>query len=261
MKTEIVPPALYCFFINIRNKLRGKKHQISPVPEARIYKVSDDNQSLYICRRSRHNRSKKGVAAGVDALANQYNLGEIPTNPGDLLIDCGANIGELGLWAKKRQMQYIAFEPEPLEARCADLNAFDGASRTHRLALWSENTVLRFFSKAGTADSSAIEMNDFDSVHEIEARRLDTVVDDIPPGAKIILKLEAEGAEPEVLAGAANLLPKIDYVAVDCGFERGKEQTHTFVETNTVLVDYGFRVKKANFSRMTMLYERTPAAQ
>jgi hypothetical protein len=50
------------------------------------------------------------------------------------------------------------------------------------------------------------------------------------------------------------LLNIVDYIAIDCGYERGKEQTHTFVETNAFLVDRGFRAVQANFHRMTILY-------
>jgi uncharacterized protein YcbK (DUF882 family) len=122
------------------------------------------------------------------------------------------------------------------------------------MALWFEETVLSFFSKPTTADSSVIEMNDFDNVRQVQAKRLDALITDLPANAKTILKVEAEGAEPEVLAGAKELLKNIDYIAIDCGFERGKNKDHTFSETNTILVDNGFRVEQANFKRMTMVY-------
>ncbi|KQO82233.1 hypothetical protein ASF29_16955 [Rhizobium sp. Leaf262] len=179
----------------------------------------------------------------------------IPLSPGDWFIDCGANIGELGVWAKHRDLHYIAFEPETLEARCVNLNAYGGENNVNRLALWSEDAVLDFFSKPGTADSSAIEISDFDAVHKVQARRLDAIITNIPTNSKVVLKIEAEGAEPEVLAGSEGILSKVDYIAIDCGFERGKEGAHTFTETNSFLVDRGFRVEIAKFPRMTMIYK------
>lgn len=253
--SDLLSPSLYCRFINTKNWLRRRKHRIYVSAETDIYLVTDGVEALYICRRIRHSRSKRGVIAGVENLAKQYNLDQISTAPGDILLDCGANIGELGVWARTHKLRYIAFEPEDLEARCVDLNAFGGENKTARLALWSEEAVLNFFSKPTTADSSVIEMDGFDNVRRVQAKRLDAIVTDLPQSAKIILKIEAEGAEPEVLAGAQNLLAQVDYVAIDCGFERGKEKAHTFVETNTLLVDNGFRVEKVNFKRMTMLYK------
>ena len=252
--SDILSPNLYCHFINAKNWIRRKKHRIHPSDEPGIYRVTDGQETLYICRRIRHNRSKRGVAVGIEALARQYNLHHIPVSPGDLLIDCGANIGELGVWARLHDLNYIAIEPETLESRCVDLNAFAGEAKTFRMALWFEETVLSFFSKPTTADSSVIEMNDFDNVRQVQAKRLDALITDLPANAKTILKVEAEGAEPEVLAGAKELLKNIDYIAIDCGFERGKNKDHTFSETNTILVDNGFRVEQANFKRMTMVY-------
>ncbi|WP_284759102.1 FkbM family methyltransferase [Agrobacterium sp. fls2-241-TYG-188a] len=253
--TDTFQPNIYCALINARNWARGKKHRISPSGEQNIYRVTDGQNELFICRRKRHNRSKNGVLAGVEALAKQYSLEHIPLSPGDWFIDCGANIGELGVWAKNRDLHYIAFEPEPLEARCVNLNAFGGENRVNRLALWSEDTLLDFFSKPGTADSSAIEINDFDAVRKVQAKRLDAILTDLPANNKVVLKIEAEGAEPEVLAGSENMLSKIAYIAIDCGFERGKESAHTFTETNNFLVDRGFRVEIAKFPRMTMVYK------
>lgn len=253
---DMLPPSIYCTLINARNRLRGKKHKIYPGAETGIYRVTDGENELFICRRDRHNRSKRGIIAGVTSLAKQYHLDKISISSGDLLIDCGANIGELGVWARNNNLLYVAIEPEMLEARCVDLNAFGGEEKTFRIALWFEETVLKFFSKPSTADSSAIEIDNFDGVKNVQAKRLDSIMSDFTTTGKIILKIEAEGAEPEVLAGAKELLQRVDYITIDCGFERGKNKDHTFVETNNVLVDNGFRVIDANFSRMTMLYQK-----
>jgi FkbM family methyltransferase len=252
-----VPPAAFCAIINIRNALRGKKHRIAPSPEAGIYRVTDGKAVLHICRRSRHNRSKRGIFAGIDALAAQYHLPVVVPRPGDVLVDCGANIGELGVWAKRHGMTYIPFEPETLEARCCDLNVFSGKTETNAFALWHEDTELKFFSKARSADSSLFEVNDYDDVKVVKARRLDASVGDIDPSRRIILKIEAEGAEPEVLAGASGLLKRASFVTVDCGYERGKDQTHTFVEANAALVAVGFEVIAADLRRMTFLYQNS----
>lgn len=251
---DLLPPELFCRLINLRNKLRGKKHRLSVCAQDSIYRVSDGSHELFICRRNRHNRSKRGIVAGVEQLAKEYHLDLLSLQPGDMLIDCGANIGELGFWARIQGLRYQAFEPEALEATCVDLNAFDGAPKTHRHALWNANAVLKFFRKPSTADGSLIEINNYDDVLEIPARRLDQLDMQFPAGRTVVLKIEAEGAEPEVLEGASGILSQIDYVTIDCGYERGKQGADTFAETNTLLVNNGFRVSKANFKRMIMLY-------
>lgn len=252
---KFIGPGLYSALINLRNRLRGSLHSIRPAGEPGVYVVTDGADELRICRRSRHSRSKHGVVRGVDRLAGEYGLGRLTGLSGGLLVDCGANVGELGRWARARGMRYVAFEPEELEARCCDLNNFDGRPETHRKALWHTTTILEFFSEAETADGSLIASSSGATSRKVQAVRLDELLrpSDLSPGPAV-LKVEAEGAEPEVLAGCGNLLGMFDYVAVDCGPERGAERRDTFVETNTLLADAGFRPIAANFKRLTLLY-------
>lgn len=250
---------LYCKFVNFRNALLGKKHRISQFEGEHIHLADDESNSIYLCRRGRHNRYKSGVLNGVNSLAKDYHLYKISIQKDGLLIDCGANIGELGLWASQQGLAYLAFEPEALEARCCDLNNFSGAAETIQKALWKENTKLEFFTKPTTADSSIFDMGQADEKKVIDAVNLDDTAQLSQKEYKgsVIFKLEAEGAEPEVLEGASKSLKDIDYVAVDCGYERGVDKNHTFVETNTFLHDHGFRLQNAAFRRVTALYKNS----
>lgn len=254
-----ISPAVYCALINARNRLRRKSHTLRPSGEEGIYVVTDGAAELRICRRSRHNRSKRGVTKGIEHLAGQYGLGALgDISPGGVFVDCGANVGELGLWARPRGMRYVAFEPEGPEARCCDLNNFDGKALTYRKALWHTSTTLEFYSEAETADGSLLAQSAGAQVRKVEAVRLDEILApaDLARGTSV-LKVEAEGAEPEVLQGAAGLLAAFDYVTVDCGPERGPEKKDTFVETNTLLADAGFRPVRADFKRMAILYRNS----
>jgi FkbM family methyltransferase len=248
----------YCRFVNLRNAVRSKKHRISPVAaeDPAIHLAADGKAEIYICRRGRHNRYKRGVMAGIDRLAADYSLDQIGHLRDGVFIDCGANVGELGFWARTRGFRYIPFEPEALEARCIDLNHFGGKTVCIRKALWKETATLEFFNRADSADSSLLTGAGPETSSTIEAITLDAAMEAETFNGPVIFKLEAEGAEPEVLEGAARTLRRIDWVAVDCGFERGPERAHTFVETNTFLQDNGFRLAAARFTRVKALYRR-----
>jgi hypothetical protein len=69
-----------------------------------------------------------------------------------------------------------------------------------------------------------------------------------------LLKLEAEGAEPEILAGGKKILQLIDYIAVDCGFERGLKQESTLREVLNILYGNSFRLIDFNYKRMSFLF-------
>ena len=247
---------LYCQGVNLKNTIKGRNLRVKPVRPDGLYQADDGSDAITLCRRGRHKRYKHGVATGLDRLSRQYHLdtlGGKNIKPGGVFIDCGANIGELGYWAKSNGLGYVAIEPEKLEADCCDLNNYDGKPETHRLALWKEDTTLEFFSMPETADSSVFDMGSNIKI-EIPAVALDNLVDLSGSKGTNIFKLEAEGAEPEVLEGAVKTLEKVDYVAVDCGYERGKEQTHTFIEVNQFLTQRGFEPIEADFHRVTLLY-------
>ena len=242
--------------INARLIVRGRPIRVT-MQNGPIYTVSDGEMQISICRQGRYNRYKRGVKRGIDGLASDYHLDTLESLDGGTFIDCGANVGELGIWAQSRHMNYIAFEPEQLEADCCDQNNFGGQPLTIRKALWKETTTLEFFHKADTADSSAFAVSDYSEKTVIPAVSLDGELDLTKLSRPLILKLEAEGAEPEVLEGAAKFLEIADYVAVDCGYERGSNQDHTFIEVNNQLIYRGYRIVVAQFrGRVTMLFHR-----
>lgn len=256
---DSVPLGIYCAAVNLRCMLRRKAHRISPYAGSpSIYSVRSNGDLILLCRRGRHNMHKRGVRERIGALAGSYMLDKIPETLGGTLIDCGANIGELGLWAAQKQMIYIPFEPETLEADCCDQNNFSGEARTRRHPLWKTDEAIRFFKRARDADGSVLENGDDGQFVELQARRVDSVLQAAELAHPIVFKVEAEGAEPEVLAGAAALLDAMDYVSVDCGYERGSRENpqHTFVETNHLLSNAGFEVVAANLRRGTFLFRR-----
>ncbi len=253
-----LPISTYCQVVNLRNKVRGKTHRIRPAhgEDPALHIADDGRDHIYICRMGRHNRYKRGVIAGVERLARDYGLNRLSDLRSGVFIDCGANVGELGIWARQRGFRYIPFEPEALEARCVDLNNFGGQPECIRKALWKEEAELRFYNRADKADSSVFNGENEALSVVIPATTLDAAVDLSDIDGPVIFKLEAEGAEPEVLEGARRSLSRIDWIAVDCGFERGPENAHTFVETNIFLQDHGFRLVAAEFTRVTALYRR-----
>lgn len=251
-----LPDNRFVGWTNWRNSRSSNKHRLTETGEAGLFRVEDGAESLVICRRSRHIRSKLGVRAGIDRLAEQYSLDKADVTGPGLFIDCGANIGEMGLWATAKGLSYMAFEPEEMEARCCDLNNFDGRPETHRMALWNSDTTLDFYEKPSSADSSVFEMKNAIGKRTVKARRLDGLLADEDLTGTVIIKIEAEGAEPEVLEGATGILEHVDFVAVDCGFERGKDRQHTFVETSQLLGRAGFEPVAAEMKRITVLYQR-----
>jgi len=121
-----------------------------------------------------------------------------------------------------------------------------------QIALGEIESEVEFFYSPANADSSLIEPREFIAKYPVKVARIDTLFEDFIK----LLKIDAEGAEIEVLRGAQNILHKIKYISVDLGFERGRTEESTFIEVMNFLIPNGFLPIKVN-KRLVVLFENT----
>jgi hypothetical protein len=57
-----------------------------------------------------------------------------------------------------------------------------------------------------------------------------------------LLKIEAEGFEPEILTGARGAFSIIEYISVDGGYERGLQSEQTFTAITNLLLNNDFEI-------------------
>jgi FkbM family methyltransferase len=140
-------------------------------------------------------------------------------DPGDLVVDVGANVGYLTSLAAARAGtagSVISFEPHPevfglLEANVGRWSAAEAAPvETHQVALSDRdgtaqlNAGPRFHANMGLASLSEPGTATVDDhLVAVAVQRLDEVIGDRSIG---LLKIDVEGHEPEVLRGAVELL-------------------------------------------------------
>ena len=103
---------------NLQNRLKG--HKIKLGYANGMYHVRDGSEVLYFPVKTRSRKYGRGIQHRLDQLARQYFVSEVPIMPGDRVIDCGANIGEIGryLLGREPNLDYCAFEPAPAEYSC-----------------------------------------------------------------------------------------------------------------------------------------------
>lgn len=221
----------------------------------------ENDCSVNFCHTARARRYSNGVGQFLDSLHGSYLLDRVPLRPSDWVLDCGANVGEVSLALLRREpsLNIVAVEPEALEADCADLNLYQGRPRTVRGVLWHEETTLKFYSAAASADSSTIEPPKYDSVREVPATTVDALLTRMQCQRLRLLKLEAEGAEPEILQGAMGSLERIDYIAADLGPERGVRQEETATPVINLLLAQGFEIVSMRFDRVVVLFRNRRA--
>jgi hypothetical protein len=97
---------------------------------------------------------------------------------------------------------------------------------------------VKFYISSAKADSSVFEPLEFESVVQIDQIKLD----DFITNPIKLLKVEAEGAELEVLEGARESLSKIEYIAVDASFEKGKQKLSPAVDIINYLYSNNFEL-------------------
>lgn len=199
-------------------------------------------------------------------IAYEYLLDRIDFSDGDCVIDVGANVGDLSLAFELigRKVRMVAFEPSPEDFRALEknlqLNPAVIEFVAHQCALWNDDAgSLEFHLKPGKADSSLLPIDGISESVVVPARRLDSVLK-THTGRFRLMKLEAEGAEPEVLIGAEGLLGRVDYICADVGFERGFSQESTLPAVTSFLSSRGFEVIGFEGSRCVLLFKNTSIA-
>lgn len=194
-----------------------------------------------------------GISLRLKRLASEYCLSDELFEPGELLIDVGANVGELGMWAKTKDLGYFGIEPDPVVYAALTKNM--GTENSAEVALGERPGEAHLYINTETADTSLFPTSSGETVPAIEVSvmRLDDLLRSRGISSEIgLLKVEAEGFEPEVLRGASATLSRTRWCAVDAGPERdGKCTLPAVLE---VLLANGFRLIDAHRSRNTYLF-------
>lgn len=199
----------------------------------------------------------KGIPARAEQMGRDYLLHLVDFADGDVIVDCGANVGDLKLYFRHLgvNVEYIAIEPGVGEFGVCERNV--APSEAHNVGLWNEDGELTFYVSSDGADSSLIEPPVYDRVVKVATKRLDGL---LGPKRIKLLKLEAEGAEPEALEGAEGLFSGLEYIAADLGAERGKEQISTLPHVTNYLLARGFELIAVDHRRVSALYRNCKLA-
>lgn len=207
--------------------LRGY-HPLRLRRQGELWLVEVDGQRIAVPAKERWRKYRRGMQTRLDALTKRYGLAQAPVGPGQTVIDIGANVGEVALWAAGKGARVIAIEPDPQVYRCLELNTADSASITAvRALLWHERAELTLNLSSQDADSSVFTPDSGISAGTVtmQAQPLDEVLAPFALDRIDLIKCDAEGAEPEVLDGARQTLAKTRFIAIDTSPEREGQST------------------------------------
>ena len=238
----------FCLFINIFFNKDGKL-----IFENGRYVKMIENKNVAVYPNKRVLRVVKNFKYQLDLLYDSYLLNSIDIQNDDVIVDCGANVGELFLAVKEKNLDvtYMGFEPDKETYECLKLNVKNEKNIVHNIGLSNIEGSNNFYIDNEGGNSSFVDFGTSESI-KVDTKTLDSY--NIKKNIKLF-KIDAEGYEPEVLSGSKNTLKKTNFVSVDFGSERGANQNNTMVDVNNLLLQVGFELIELNDFRMIGLYK------
>ena len=238
----------FCLFMNIFFSKDGKL-----IFENDRYVKIIENKNVAVYPNKRVLRVVKNFKYQLDLLYDSYLLNSIDIQNDDVIVDCGANVGELFLAVKEKNFDvtYIGFEPDKETYDCLKLNVKNEKNIVHNIGLSNIDGSNNFYIDNEGGNSSFVDFGTSESI-KVDTKTLDSF--NIKENIKLF-KIDAEGYEPEVLSGSKNTLKKTAFVSVDFGSERGANQNNTMVDVNNLLLQVGFELIELNDFRMIGLYK------
>lgn len=201
---------------------------------------------------------RRGWAVRQARLAAEFGLGDpFRVGPGDTVIDIGANVGDFAITAAEAGATVLAIDGDPKVFDCLRHNTA-GTSAIHPecAILWKEEGMVTFYSAPDRADSSIfLPPGEAVTQFSAQATTLDALARKHEIGEVALLKMDAEGAEPEVLQGARTVLARTRHVAIDTGPERNGEETGA--ACTEILQEHGFHIiRPSNTARKITMATR-----
>lgn len=225
-----------------------------------VFHLTMDGESMYLAGPLIWRSYRRGFANRKDRLALEFGLGApFVVGNGDTVIDIGANMGDFALAAANMGANVFAFDGDPLVVACQRENlAHTNNVTISEAILWKASEEVTFYSAPDHADSSLfLPPGEGVAAFTAQARTLDEMAEDLGIQEVTLLKMDAEGAEPEVLMGASKVLARTQAVAIDTGPERNGEETHQACAD--ILTAAGFTVmpQTGQLSRKITMARRT----
>ena len=171
------------------------------------------------------------------------------------VIDVGANVGKfsraaLGMWPDATVLAFEALPAAAVALRATPQLA--GRVEVHDVALGATDGTITFYPHEYSLSSSplpvAAEMQRRYSwakespAIEVTLRRLDSVLAERILVGPVLLKLDVQGFELEVLAGAEDTLRHVTAVVIEQSFDSVYEGQPLFPESHRVLAEAGWRL-------------------
>jgi len=158
-----------------------------------------------------------GFYEAIEPFFNEgpYEYGEVSIEKGDIVFDCGANIGLFSAVASRYGAHVHAFEaiPGTFNEYLSKTAAWNEHITIYNNAVWDEEKILDFSvleNNIGAARCDELLWNGANACerHKVQAITLDAFVEERRLERVNFIKADIEGAERNLLRGAKNVLKR-----------------------------------------------------
>ena len=218
-------------------------------PENNIYRITGAPTEILIQSKYRVSRFMRGFENAGKRQWYRYKIPSLIQNAKiDTIIDVGANVGEISYFAHCQKIRNIyAIDPDPMIAEILDFNLRSTNAIVDTRALGISNDEVDFYTQTASADSSLLSSIKSAKAVKVKCLTLDRFFEEYKIGdshGTILLKMDAEGFEPEILSSGLNALRLIKYLAIDTGPERNGKTTTK--EVSSILHSANFKIESFN---------------
>lgn len=172
--------------------------------------------------------------------AKYFTHDRIFIEPNDRVFEVGAAKGITTQIAAERAKHVIALEPSPRTFRCLRKNIIAENVDVYPYAAWKDSGEKEIQYATQSGSDSLIEPNSGRAVtsRSVRVDTIENLINELEIDTVDFLKVEAEGAEPEVVEGIGDL--KISKLVVNCSEERYGESP--FEEVSEKLREMGYEI-------------------
>ena len=249
----------YFLYLSKAKRLLGKFDNLDKIKKSNsgFTLVFTDGNFIEIPQHERVSRFVSGRKHALSRILSQYHVSDFSEIRVDTVLDIGANIGEFSLACLEMGATKVySVEPVLENFKCLEMNLleFKFKSKRFQMALGAVNVDLPLYVAKERQNSSLIKPNNVESTVTVKCMRLDDFLEELTDSPIDLLKMDAEGFEPEVLSGLQSKLFRIRNYAIDCSPERENndtiQQVTKFFELNRIK----YRIRKSwNNSRIVIV--------
>lgn len=185
----------------------------------------------------------------MEKIYNYPNFVEV--EEGDIVFEVGAHVGGFTRFAAQKADRVIAIDPNASIDSSLEYNMkeYNNVSIVPKAA-WKEKDTIEINKSKNFADNSIFEPDDKDlkESYTVAAQPISEIAKEQSVREIDYLKIEAEGAEPEILKSALSSDLTIHKIAVDATEERGGEDV--IEEITGILEEHDYKTGKKDSSIM-----------